>query len=97
MNDLDTNDANTNFELGENYFNGKGVEKSYETAILYYKKADEQGHPDAAVNIAWMYKFGEGVEKSYEKSQEYFRKADPLLQEQYNNNERFSDFPDIIK
>lgn len=95
VNDIDVNDANTNFQLAENYFNGKGVEKSYETAMRYYQKAYEQGHPDAALAIAWMYKFGEGVEKSDERAQRYFQKADPLTQDDYD--ERFSEFPEIIK
>ena len=89
------NNADTNFELAEKYFNGKGVEKSYESALEYYKKADEQGHDLAATAIAWMYKFGEGVEKSEETAQYYFKKSQGGIDDE--PDERFANFPKIIK
>ena len=88
-------DADANFDLGERYFNGNGVVKSYETAIEYYKKADSQGHDLATTALAWMYHFGEGVEQSHETAQYYFNKAKDDMKEQ--PEERFPNFPQIIK
>lgn len=88
-------DADSNFDLGERYFNGQGVVKSYETAIEYYKKADAQGHELATIAVAWMYNFGEGVEQSHETAQYYFNKAKGGVEEQ--SEERFPNFPTIIR
>ena len=80
-------DADAEFDLGERYFHGDGVDKSYETALEHYKKADAAGHDIAAISIGWMYHYGEGVKKSDETSKYYFSKAKGATEEELK--ERF--------
>lgn len=84
-------DADAEYELGESYFHGEGVEQSCETALEHYKKADAAGHDIAAISIGWMYHYGEGVEKSDETAQYYFSKARGLTEEELK--EKFPNMP----
>jgi hypothetical protein len=38
--------------LGEMYEQGRGVDKNYDTAIMWYQKAEQNGHPKAAKRIS---------------------------------------------
>jgi len=40
-------DVNAQYQLGENYYSGKGVPKDYKEAVKWCKMAGEQGHPFA--------------------------------------------------
>ena len=40
-------DAIAQFNLGLSYYHGKGVLQDYAQAVYWYRKAAEQGHPDA--------------------------------------------------
>jgi hypothetical protein len=44
----DQGDKCAQFELGQMYENGEGVPKDINQAITLYKKADDQGLPDAS-------------------------------------------------
>ena len=57
-------------DLGTMYYNGNGVEKNFETAAKWYKKAIEQENPFhlAFKNLAAMYKHGQGVGQDTDES-----------------------------
>jgi uncharacterized protein len=58
------------------YENGlEGVPQSYKDAVLWYRKAAEQGDAAAQNNLAVCYENGEGVPKSYEDAVSWYRKA----------------------
>lgn len=52
-------------ELGIMYECGSGVEKSYEEAFNWYKKAYDLNHYGAACHIGILYFHGDGVQKDY--------------------------------
>ena len=63
------------FELGELYWRGIGVEHSYEKARRWYLKAAEQGHDKAMVRIGYMYAYGLGGEHRHDEVKEWYKKA----------------------
>ena len=67
--------ADAQFNLGECYYFGRGVEQSYEEAVKWYRKAAEQGNAYAHCNLGICYYNGRGVEQSYEEAVKWFRKA----------------------
>ena len=61
--------------LGVCYKYGRGVEKSDEEAVKWYRKAAEQGHAEAQYDLGYCYEHGRGVEKSDEEAVKWYRKA----------------------
>jgi len=68
-------DADAQYELGLQYFNGYGVAKNYETATAWFRKAAEQGVAFAQYNLGLMYFYGQGVTQDYREAAAWFRKA----------------------
>ena len=68
--------ADAQYNLADMYYNGQGVEQSYEKAIEYYTMAAKQGNADAQFNLGFMYRNGEGVKRSYKKAIEYYTMAE---------------------
>jgi len=58
--------AQTN--LGDCYYNGKGVEQDASKALEWYKKAAEQGNEDAKTKIKSYYKDKKASSKRYKKA-----------------------------
>ena len=67
--------ADAQHNLGVLYYNGHGVEQSYEAAVEFYDQAAQQGHPSAMNNLGHMYANGEGVERDIMKARELFTTA----------------------
>ena len=72
--------ANSDFLMAQNmlgncYYNGQGVEQSYEKAVIWYKKAAEQGNANAQCSLGYCYDEGQGVKLSHEKAVYWFQKA----------------------
>ncbi|WP_337020103.1 tetratricopeptide repeat protein [Oceanobacillus massiliensis] len=61
--------------IGNYYFDGIVVGKSFEKAFHCYRKAALEGHPDAMNNYADMYFRGEYVEKDVNRAYELFSQA----------------------
>jgi TPR repeat protein len=55
----DLGDAETQYLLGEDYYQGQGVPKDKEAATLWYRRAAEQGYLQAQIQLGEMYFFGE--------------------------------------
>ncbi|MBA9011104.1 tetratricopeptide repeat protein [Clostridium saccharobutylicum] len=53
--------------IGDRYYIGDGVEKNYEEAFRWYKKAADEGYNVAQYNLGDMYYCGFGIEKKLYK------------------------------
>ena len=78
INDLiklaESGDASAQLDLGLCYQEGKGVEKNYEIAVEYFKKAAAQGFVFAYCFLGLCYEIGRGVKQSDEIAFEYYKK-----------------------
>jgi hypothetical protein len=63
------------FSLGSLYFEGAGVEKSYDDSAKWFALAAEQGYAPAQFNLGNAYKHGQGVPQDDLKAAEWWRKA----------------------
>ena len=68
-------DADAQFNIGDLYYNGIGVDEDDKEAFVWYHKAAKQGHADAQYNLADMYYIGQGVEEDDKKAKKWYRKA----------------------
>ena len=62
------NDVNAQYEVGDAYYNGEGVEKDYIEAVKWWRLAAEQGHEGAIYNLAVAYVCGYGVDMNYSEA-----------------------------
>ena len=58
--------------VGNNYFNGVGVEENTDEAFKWFFKAAEQGQPNAQFEIGQLYEYGG---HDIETAREWYRKA----------------------
>ena len=68
-------DAWAQFNLGNAYYNGKGVPQDYKEAVKWFRLAAEQGNAWAQYNLALMYYNGEGVPQNYQEAMKWYRLA----------------------
>ena len=65
-------DAGSCFDLGNLYYNGKGVKQNYNKAIEFWSKACEMGEAKGCIYIGNLHQSGFGVEfgvkQDYKKS-----------------------------
>jgi len=57
------------------YQKGQGVAKDDTQAVSWFRKAAEQGYPNAQYNLGVRYQEGKGVPKDEAQAKEWFRKA----------------------
>ena len=69
------NDVEAQYTLGEMYYFGEGVQKTFEGASKWYRLAADQGHAGAQYKLGSMYCGGEGVKQSYEEALKWYRLA----------------------
>lgn len=75
INKAEQGDIQAQFNIGERYYYGDGIEENHEEAVKWYRKAAEQGYAIAQCNIGYCYGNGDGVEKNYEEAVKWYRKA----------------------
>ncbi|RFN58208.1 sel1 repeat family protein [Marixanthomonas ophiurae] len=68
-------DASAQSSLGYFYYSGNGVEKDYDKAVKWTRKAAEQGNATGQNNLGNMYSNGNGVERDYNKAQKWTHRA----------------------
>ncbi|MGN1033040.1 MAG: tetratricopeptide repeat protein, partial [Intestinibacter sp.] len=71
-------DVDTQFSLGDYYFvlnKENDNEENNKNAFKWYKKAAENGLPDAQYNLAGLYMNGLGIEENREKAFEWYEKV----------------------
>lgn len=62
--------------VGNLFGDGHGVELNHATAVKWFKKAAEQGDPEAEYDVGLFYYFGlGGLPKDVEKAAEWYRKS----------------------
>ena len=67
--------VNAQYNLGNMYLHGQGVDQSDERAAEYYEAAARQGHAVAQSNLGAGYANGQGVEQSNETARKWWMKA----------------------
>ncbi|MEI7994355.1 MAG: tetratricopeptide repeat protein, partial [Methylococcaceae bacterium] len=68
--------ANSAFDLGRLYRDGKGVMQDPKEAIRWFQLAAIQGHAKAPYNLGGMYEKGEGVTQDYAQAVKFYRLAE---------------------
>jgi TPR repeat protein len=61
--------------LGTNYEFGRGAKIDHKTAALWFRRAAEQGYPEAQANLGLMFYNGKGVAQSYDEAARWYRLA----------------------
>ncbi len=61
----------------EMYKKGKDYDEvgNYTKAVRWYKRAAEEGHMEAQMNLAMCYYLGKGVEKDHEKARYWYEEV----------------------
>lgn len=73
--EVTTNDAEAQYQLGLKYNKGEGVSEDDVKAVNWYRKAANQGHAKAQFKLGAMYVNGEGVPEDDAEAVRWFRKA----------------------
>lgn len=68
-------DSQAQSELADAYFNGKGVKRSFQDAIMWLEKAAEGGNAQAQYQLALCYLEGRGVAKAEDTAVKWLEKA----------------------
>ena len=63
------------FELGMAYEKGEDLPQDYGQAMVWYRKAAEQGHAEAEFALGMIYANGESVPQDYGQAMAWYRKA----------------------
>ncbi|MGN0697048.1 MAG: tetratricopeptide repeat protein [Oscillospiraceae bacterium] len=75
LDEIENGNADAMCDLGALYYNGRGVEQSYEKAVKYYTMSAELGCEQAAENLGYCYYYGRSVDIDYKKAYHYFIKG----------------------
>jgi hypothetical protein len=68
-------DYNAQYIIGEMYYNGLGVKEDHSEAIIWFRKAAEQGNCQAQFIVGYMYYNGLGVKEDHAEAAIWFHKA----------------------
>jgi TPR repeat protein len=71
----DQGDSYAQYNLGNAYYSGEGVEKDYKEAVIWWRKSADQGYAVAQYGLGNAYYNGDGVEKDYKEAIRWWRKA----------------------
>lgn len=64
-----------NYHLGDLYYNGNGVDKSFATAKRYFTQAAQKGNANAQYMLGVMYRNGQGGDKDLRQAKAWLQKA----------------------
>jgi TPR repeat protein len=70
-----TNDATVQNNFGIMYMDGKGVPRSYATAMQWFSRSAANGNSLGQNNLGGMYRDGKGVTRDYPKALTFFAAA----------------------
>lgn len=65
-------DADAQYQLGNVFFVGEGVEEDNDEAIKWFRKAAAQGHADAQYQLGEIYYWGQGVDEDYNEAIDWY-------------------------
>ena len=60
------------FNLGQAYYDGEGMEQNYEEAVKWYTLSAEQGYASAQIELGYCFAFGHGVEQNHKEAVKWF-------------------------
>jgi TPR repeat protein len=63
------------YEMGNKYSLGRAVKEDLAEALLWYRKAAEQGYADAQYQVGSFYEYGLGVGKDNDQAKVWYQKA----------------------
>ena len=61
--------------LGDCYYDGRGVKQDYDKAVKWYKLAAEQGYAVAQYNLGYCYYNGRGIKQDYNEGVKWYKLA----------------------
>ena len=64
--------AAAQFELGQMFAQGLGVNQQFEEAAYWYLLAAKQGHAQAQFHLGFLHSHGQGVEQDYAKAYQWY-------------------------
>jgi|GEM_PF-2700154 len=67
--------AKADFLYGQRYYDGEGVEQNFAEAVVWFRKAAEQGDKTAQNNLGVCYYEGKGVKQDYTEAAKWIRMA----------------------
>jgi len=70
---MSVNDQQSQFYMGQMYYQGLGVAQNYEMAFKNFTLASSQGHSMSQNNLGCLYYLGKGVPQDYQKALHYFK------------------------
>ena len=70
----DETDPETQFAIGNKYYNGEGVARDYSEAVKWFRRAADKGNIDAQFQLGLMYETGKGV-SDYSEALNWYRLA----------------------
>jgi TPR repeat protein len=68
-------DAQTQYDLGNSYYQGEHGPQDYAQAAYWWRKAAEQGHAQAQLELGHLYCDGKGVPQDYTQAAFWYREA----------------------
>jgi TPR repeat protein len=71
----ESGDAQSQFEMGRAYEDGKGVPQDDEQAVQWFRKSADQGNAHAENALGVMYALGRGVQRDKEEAVRWYKKA----------------------
>ena len=69
------NDMYAMNNLGDMYYNGRGVKRSWVDAMQWYRQGADKGNADAQHAVGMMYERGESVKKDATQAVQWYTKA----------------------
>jgi TPR repeat protein len=72
---VDPSHIKAQYNLGNKYHHGEGVQQDYTQAAAWYRKAVDQGGAEAQNNLGLMYDKGQGVQQDFKQAEAWYRKA----------------------
>jgi len=73
-----TDMAQSHYQLGMNYYQGKGVEKSFSEAMKWFRLAAQHRHPRAIFMLGRMYDKGTGTTENPAEAAKYYLQSAEL-------------------
>jgi len=67
--------AQSHYQLGMNYFHGKGTEQNFSEALKWFRLAAQQQHAKAEFMIGRMYDAGKGCEQNPPEAVLWYQKS----------------------
>jgi len=75
MRSAEVGDARAEYEVGLKYVLGQGVERSYERAAAWFRKAAVQNHAEAQANLGYLLASGRGVPPDLDEAMSWWKAA----------------------